>query len=175
MAYAYSIGDQQGQYFVTFTVHQWVDVFTRPIYVDILLESIRYCQKNKGLQVYAWVIMSNHIHMIISCRTGRLSDIIRDLKKYTSSKITEAIEENKYESRKRWLLWLLKKEGRTIFWNEGYHGEEINSKSFYESKLDYIHQNPVKARIVEKEEEYLYSSCADYYGTRQGLLELAED
>lgn len=174
MGYSYAVQDQQGQYFVTFTVHQWVDVFTRPIYVDILLESIRFCQKNKGLQVYAWVIMSNHIHMIISCETGKLSDVIRDIRKYTSSKIVDAIENNKNESRKRWLLWLLKKKERIIFWKEGYHGEEIVSKSFYESKLNYIHQNPVKARIVEKEEEYLYSSCADYYGTRKGLLELAE-
>ena len=112
MGYSYAVRDQQGQYFVTFTVHQWVDVFTRPIYVDILLESIRYCQKNKGLQVYAWVIMCNHIHMIISCESGKLSDIIRDLKKYTSSKIVKAIENNKNESRKRWLLWLLKKKDR---------------------------------------------------------------
>ena len=92
MGYSYTVRDQQGQYFVTFTVNHWVDVFTRPIYVDILLDSIRYCQKNKGLQFYAWVIMSNHIHMIISCETGKLSDVIRDLKKYTSSKIVNAIE-----------------------------------------------------------------------------------
>lgn len=96
MGYAYTIKDQHGQYYVTFTVHQWVDIFTRPIYVDILLESIRYCQKNKGLQVYAWVVMSNHVHMILSCKTGRLSDLIRDLKKYTSSKIVQAIEDNKH-------------------------------------------------------------------------------
>jgi len=56
MGYAYTIRDQQGQYSVTFTVHQWVDIFTRPDYVDILLDSVRYCQINKGLHVYAWVI-----------------------------------------------------------------------------------------------------------------------
>ena len=84
MGNTYSIRDQKAQYFVTFTVHQWIDVFTRPIYVDIILESIRYFQQNKGLQVYAWVIMSNHMHMIISTKTGKLSDIIRDFKKYTT-------------------------------------------------------------------------------------------
>ena len=173
MGYAYTIRDQQGQYFVTFTVHQWVDIFTRPDYVDILLDSVRYCQKNKGPLVYAWVIMSNHVHMIISCENGRLSDLIRDLKKFTSTKIVRAIEENKHESRKRWLLWLLKKDDKIIFWEEGYHGEEITGILFFESKLNYIHQNPVKMRIVEKEEEYLYSSCGDYYGTRKGLIELA--
>ena len=65
MALAYSIRNQQGVYFVTFTVHQWVDVFTRQCYTDILLESIQYCQANKGLYVYGWVIMSNHCHLIL--------------------------------------------------------------------------------------------------------------
>jgi hypothetical protein len=68
---------------------------------------------------------------------------------------------------------LLKKDDKIIFWKEGYHGEEITNISFFESKLNYIHQNPVKMRIVEKEEEYLYSSCGDYYGVRKGLIELA--
>lgn len=142
--------------------------------MDILINSIKYCQKNKGLKVYAWVIMTNHIHMIISSDKGNLSDIIRDMKKFTASKIIDAIQNNHHESRKSWLLWLLKNDDKIIFWQEGYHGEEIISRSFYDTKLSYIHQNPVKARIVEKEEEYLYSSCADYYGNRKGLLELAE-
>ena len=174
MGHTYVVRNQEGQYFVTFTVHQWIDVFTRPEYVDILLDSIKYCQKNKGQRVYGWVIMSNHMHMIISSDKGSLSDVIRDIKKFTASKIVRAIEENKNESRKNWLLWLLKKDDKIIFWQEGYHGEEIVTPSFFETKLNYIHQNPVKARIVEKEEEYLYSSCADYYANRKGLLELAE-
>ena len=56
----------------------------------------------------------------------------------------------------------------------GYHGEEIVSQAFFESKLIYIHMNPVRACIVEKEEEYVYSSCGDFCGTRKGLLQLAE-
>ena len=95
------------------------------------------------------------------------------LKKFTSTKIVESIENNSKESRKRWLLWLLKKEEKITFWKEGYHGEEIIDQYFFESKLNYIHQNPVKASIVDKEEEYLYSSCGDYYGIRKGLLDLA--
>ncbi len=55
MANAYSIYDQEGVYFVTFTVHQWVDVFTRQVYVNILLENLRYCQSEKGLKIYGWV------------------------------------------------------------------------------------------------------------------------
>ena len=174
MASAYSIKNQEGVHFVTFTVHQWVDVFTRQCYVDILLESIKFCQENKGLQVYAWVAMSNHCHLIISSNKTPLSDIIRDLKKHTSKTIIESITENEKESRKRWILWLLKKDDHIWFWEEGYHGEEVFSQAFFDSKLNYIHMNPVRAGLVEKEEEYLNSSCADYYGIRKGKLVLAE-
>jgi REP element-mobilizing transposase RayT len=84
----------------------------------------------------------------------------------------EAIQGNEQESRKRWLLWLLKKEDHIWFWEEGYHGVEIKDKKFFESKSDYIHFNPVRAGLVEKEEEYALSSCADFYGVRRGLLEV---
>ena len=159
MALTYRIYDQQGVYFITCTVNQWVDVFTRREYIDKLLESLRYCQKQKGLEIFSWVIMSNHIHLIIGTHQDNLSDIIRDFKKFTSSKIVEAIKENPKESRKNWLLWLLKKQDNILFWQEGYHAEEITSMEFYSVKQDYIHYNPVRAGLVEKEEDYLYSSC----------------
>ncbi len=57
-------------------------------------------------------------------------------------------------------------------WEEGYHGEEIITQEFYKTKVNYIHQNPVRARIVEKEEEYFYSSAGEYYGIRKSLLKL---
>ena len=107
MAFAYTIKDQEGIHFVTFTVHQWADVFTRKMYTEILLDSIKFCQTNKGLKVYAWVVMSNHCHLIVSSSKDPLSDIIRDLKKFTSKKIIESIAQNEKESRKNWLLWLL--------------------------------------------------------------------
>jgi putative transposase len=172
MSYAYRIYDQQGVHFVTFTVHQWVDVFTRKIYVDLLLENLRYCQTHKGLKIYAWVVMTNHCHLILRTESLKLSDVIRDFKKHTAKRIFEAISTNEIESRKRWLLWLLQKDDHIWFWEEGYHGEEITTKKFFDSKTDYIHLNPVRAGIVEKEEEYLYSSCGDLYGTRKGLLDL---
>ncbi|SMD46032.1 REP element-mobilizing transposase RayT [Aquiflexum balticum DSM 16537] len=173
MAFSYSIKDQEALHFVTFTVHQWADVFTRKDYVDILVESINYCQKAKGLKVYAWVIMTNHCHFILSSDKVPLSDIIRDLKKFTSKEIIKAIELNQFESKKRWLLWLLKKDGHIWFWEEGYHGEEIFSAPFLESKINYIHQNPVRAGIVEKEEEYINSSCGEFYGIRKSKIELS--
>ena len=86
MAFAYTIKDQEGIHFVTFTVHQWVDVFSRKMYTEILLDSIKFCQTNKGLKVYAWVVMSNHCHLIVSSSKDPLSDIIRDLKKRLPSR-----------------------------------------------------------------------------------------
>ncbi len=90
----YKVDDQAGIYFITCTVHQWADVFTRKLYVDILLDSIRFCQQNKGLEVYAWVVMSNHTHLIVSSKTANLSDTIRDFKKFTAKKIVESITTN---------------------------------------------------------------------------------
>ena len=87
MGNAYVIRDRHAQHFITITVHQWVDVFTRAEYVDIFLDSIRFCQREKGLKVYAWVIMTNHVHLIVSSDASPLSDIIRDLKKLPPGKL----------------------------------------------------------------------------------------
>ena len=100
MPYEYRVKDQYGLYFFTSTVHQWVDVFTRKEYVDILLESLRFCQKEKGLKIYAWVVMSNHIHLIIQSDKVPLSDILRDFKRFTATAIVRVIEKNPKESRK---------------------------------------------------------------------------
>lgn len=174
MAFAYQVKDQRAVHFVTFTVHQWADVFTRPIYVDALLESLRYCQKEKGLEIFAWVIMTNHCHFILRAKNENLSDVIRDFKKFTSKSIYNAIENNPLESRKNWLAKVLSHEDKIWFWEEGYHGEEIYTQEFFDSKIDYIHQNPVRAEIVEKEEEYLNSSAGEIYGIREGKLLLSE-
>ena len=77
MAGGYQVDDQEGIYFVTSTVHQWADVFTRKLYVDIILDSLRFCQENKGLEIYAWVVISNLLSDIFrrECRTTDLPDL----------------------------------------------------------------------------------------------------
>jgi putative transposase len=173
MGFGYKITNQNGLQFVTATVVQWIDVFTRSAYKDMVLDSLRYCQQEKGLCIYGWVIMSNHLHMICSCRDGfELSNALRDFKKFTSGTIVDAIENSKIESRRNWLLWLLKQDGEKQFWQPGNHPEEIYSADFFRQKLNYIHQNPVRAGIVDKEEEYRYSSACDFYN-RKGLLDLS--
>ncbi|MDG1279023.1 MAG: transposase [Algoriphagus sp.] len=174
MGFEFKIRDQGAVHFLIFTVHQWTDVFTRKDYSDLLLESLIYCQKNKGLEIYSWVIMSNHIHLIASAKNENLSDLIRDFKKFTSKQIFKAIQDNPKESRKSWLILALSHQNQIWFWEDGYHGEEIFSLKFFRSKVNYIHQNPVRAGIVEKEEEYLNSSAGDFYGIRKGPIQLAE-
>jgi putative transposase len=107
----YFINDQAGCYFVTFTVINWIDIFTRKEYRDIIVDSLNFCIANKDLLVYAWVIMSNHIHLIISIKTegGNLSDVIRDFKKYTSKEISSMMQTIR-ESRREWILEAMNKE-----------------------------------------------------------------
>ncbi len=103
----YTITDQGGMYYVSFAVVAWVDVFTRKDYRDII-ESLRYCQEEKGLVIYGWCMMSNHAHLIISAKKDNVSDVLGNFKKFTSKQIIKAITEHAGESRKEWMLTIFK-------------------------------------------------------------------
>ncbi|RLD33371.1 MAG: transposase [Bacteroidetes bacterium] len=164
-------------YFLTMTVVNWIDVFTRPVYKHIIVDALRYNQEEKGLVIYGWCLMSNHLHMIAEAEEGKhLSDILRDFKKFTSKAITKEIAENPTESRKKWMLNEFEFAGRYNqkiknykLWQDGNEAKEIHSTSFLEQELEYIHNNPVRAEIVELPEEYMYSS-AKKYADETGLL-----
>jgi len=176
MSTAYKFNNPHGLYFVTFATVQWVDVFVRRNYQEILLESLRYCIKNKGLVIYAWCLMPGHIHMIISAEgQQRPYEIIRDLKKYTSGNLLKAIRETEI-SRKSWMLWLFLSAGKENpnnknyqFWQQDNHPVELETNHFIDQKLSYIHNNPVEAGFAEYPEDYYLSSARDYNG-KQGLL-----
>ncbi len=180
MARKYTIKTQDKPYFVTFTIVEWVDVFTRNIYKDIFMESLVYCQKNKGLEVYAYCFMTNHIHLILGIKEDLLlQDAIRDLKSFTSRHIRKALEENHQESRKEWMLSIFKNLGKHNarnkdfqFWIQDNHPIELNTNEKLFQKLNYIHQNPVEAGFVEKPEDWLWSSAGSYAEIRQSPIEL---
>lgn len=164
----YKIKNQSKPHFMTFTVVDWVDVFTRQRYKNILVESINYCIAEKGMIVYGYVIMSNHMHVILQQEDGELSNLIRDFKKHTSKAIIKSIKEQP-ESRREWMLERFRKATETHsrnkyyqFWKYGNHPEEIGSEKFMWLKLDYIHMNPVRAGLVEKASDYLYASATNY-------------
>ena len=177
MSGGYKIDDQYGTYFLTFTIVNWVDLFTRQVYRDLFLDSLRYCQEKKGLIVYAWVIMSNHLHLVISTDEGNLSGIIRDLKSFTSKSFIDAIK-TENESRRNWLLKQFafeaskhKRNKKFQIWTHHNHPIELISNKFIDQKINYIHENPVKAGIVDNAEDYKYSSARNYAGEK-GLIEV---
>lgn len=103
---AYTVFPEDSIFFITTTVIDWVDVFTREEYKRIIAESLDFCRRNKGLCIYGWVLMTNHLHMIVSHQidNGHLAKVIGDFKKFSSKKVIKAIIQNPQESRKRWLL-----------------------------------------------------------------------
>ena len=94
MSEKYKVIDSTVPTFITITVVDWVDLFTRPVYYNILHESLNYCIKEKGLSVHAYVHMTNHIHLIGTAFEGKLQNVTRDFKKYTSKKLIKAIQEH---------------------------------------------------------------------------------
>ena len=171
----YIIHDQQAIYYMTFTVVGWIDIFSRQAYRDIVIDSFKYCQTHKGLHLHAYVIMSNHIHLIASVDEGHsISGFVRDCKKYTAKHILDDIENNNIESRKEWMLHQFKyyasRHSRNELyqlWEHDNHFIELSSPTFTQQKIDYIHENPVKAGWVYKAEDYVYSSASNYAGIDQ--------
>ena len=177
----YKITDQFATYFLTFTLVGWVDLFTRRQCCQILIDSFNYCKENKGLILYAYVIMGSHVHLIASAREGSsgLSAIVRDFKSHTSRKIIEWITNNNKESRRKWLEMVFKYHGKYNSNNQVYQVWKQHSKpmqcvtpQFTLQKLNYIHNNPVKAGLVDNPEDYRYSSARSYAGRKDGIVDV---
>ena len=178
MSSRYKVSDNQIPYFVTSTVVGWVDALSREQYKEIICKSLLFCIENKGLVLHAYVIMSNHVHLIISAAPGyHIGNIMRDFKKFTSKKIVLAIENNPQESRKKWLLNMFGYAGENNnsneeyqFWQQEYHPVELDTPGKIVQRLKYLHENPLRAGIVWLPEHYKYSSAIDYYCDKPGLL-----
>ncbi len=176
----YKIRNKEAAHFITFAVVEWADVFTRKCYRELLVDSIGFCQQEKGLRLHAWCIMSNHVHLVASACNNDLSEILRDFKKFTSKQLIKAIQENKQESRKEWMLALFRSAGEQNsrnkeyqFWRQDNQPKELYSSGFIVQKINYVHNNPVEAGIVERPEHYLYSSARDYHRRENvGLLKV---
>ena len=171
MSRKYKIYDQELPYFVSSTVVDWIDLFTRNEYRNVLIDSLNYCRAHKGLLIYAYCIMTNHIHLIIGTNKEDIQDIIRDFKSYTSRELRKIIEIHPRESRKLWMLEMMYEAGSSVksnkdfqFWQHHYHPIELNSNYLIDQKMEYIHMNPVKAGFVAKPEDFLYSSARNYAG-----------
>ncbi|MCB9195076.1 MAG: transposase [Flavobacteriales bacterium] len=178
MSRNYKFHNPEGVYFVSFAVVEWLDVFTRNEYKDILIESLEYCQKNKGMEIFAWCIMTNHVHLVFrSIGEQKPEQILGDFKRFTSKKLVKAIAENPKESRKEFFLQQFKEAAAKTsnvsenqFWRHDNKPIELWSNKVIDEKINYIHQNPVEAGLVFRPEDYKYSSAIDYSGEK-GILD----
>jgi REP element-mobilizing transposase RayT len=160
MRSAYKIIDKDGIYFLTSTIIEWIPVFTYKDFFEILIQSFKYCMKDKGLKIYAFVILDNHFHLIASGEN--ISAIIQSLKSYTSKKIIEHLQ----RFNKNWLLNQLtyykkqhKMNSTYQLWQEGFHPKLITTEKMLYQKIEYIHNNPVRRGYVDKPEYWYYSSA----------------
>ncbi|ASU35852.1 Transposase IS200 like protein [Mucilaginibacter xinganensis] len=152
-------------YFATFTVVDWIDVLTRREYSDFIIENLQYCQQHKNLNVYAYVIITNHIHLVANVRDGSLGEVLGRFKSYTSKKLFELIANNAGESRREWMIKAFEHAGKYNplnenhqFWQNGNYPVLLYSPAVIDQKIDYIHENPVKAGFVGAAHDYWYSS-----------------
>ncbi len=168
----YTIREPGVPYFVTFTVVQWIPLFTRKPYFDILIDSLQFCRRHKGLRVYAYAILDNHLHLVVA--GDKLTGIIRDFKSYTAKLLIVRLEQDQ----KTWVLNQFqyhkqpnKTKSAYQVWQEGFHPQQIVSEEMLHQKIDYLHHNPVRIGVVERPEDWVYSSARDYAGGK-GLIEL---
>ncbi len=156
MSDKYKMHDKDAAYFITMTVVDWINVFELRLNRLLIVESLKYCQKHKGLEIYGWCMMPNHLHMIARA-TGQqtLSEILRDFKKFTSKEIIRQIIDQPGNDR-NWMLVrfeshgkLLKRIERYKVWMDGNHAKIICSTSIFHQKLNYIHRNPVKKSLFQ--------------------------
>lgn len=180
MSAKYKIRDQHGLNYLTCTVCGWIDLFNRAEYRDILLENLKFCRDNKGLQIWAYVIMSNHIHLIVSTKKPyKLEAVMRDFKSYSARRIIDLILDPDFpESRREWLLYMFRYFARQNrggtqehqIWQSDNHPIELFSEKVTIQKLQYIHNNPIRAKMVRNPEEWMYSSASNY-ASGQGVFE----
>jgi putative transposase len=168
----YKIYENQQPYFLTCTVVRWLPLFRDATMVGILLDSLRFLQDEGRLELYAYVIMENHLHLVAA--SEHLSKEIGDFKSYTARTIIDGLTERK----KARLLQQLshfkaahKKDRTYQLWQEGNHPELIQGYEMMRQKIEYIHQNPVTSRLVDRAEDWPYSSACNYVGI-EGLLKV---
>jgi putative transposase len=156
----YRVLQKEQPHFVTGTIVGWRPVFTTAVRCDIVVQALEYCRAHKSLKVYAWVILDNHFHAILSAPD--LSQVLADLKRHTARRLVEQLERDGCA----WLLYQLerlrlryKSESKHQIWQEGSHPQALVSDAMMEQKLEYLHNNPVKRGWVASPEHWRYSSA----------------
>jgi REP element-mobilizing transposase RayT len=166
-------------FFVTTTVVEFARIFSCGAhYFDILVDSLRHVLREHRAPLLAYVLMPNHVHLIPAMPVGEsISDLMRDFKKFTSTSIREQLQR---EGQKEFLDTMqkhgrLKKQQKYKLWMNRFDDIVIHDDTTLVTKVEYIHNNPVKAGLVSVPEDWIYSSAADYMGIRYGPLQVTTD
>ena len=137
-----------------------------------MTNSLTFCRQNKGVKVFAYVIMDNHLHLVVS--GTNLSNTIKDFKRHTAREIIKLAQNEERD----WLLNQFKffrKKHKTEsdyqIWQECYHPKQIISEEMLRQKIEYIHHNPVRTGLVDRAEDWVYSSARNYLGLK-GIMEI---
>lgn len=171
----YRIFQSQHPHFLTCTVLNWIPLFTRPATVQIVLDALLYRQQQHNWQVYGYVILENHVHLLV--RADDLPNQLAHFKSYTARQLIDYLQDISAERLLKQLNWFRKahKTDRDYqLWEEGSHPQMIDNPEVLQQKLDYIHLNPVKRGYVDLPEHWRYSSARNYAG-QEGLLPVYRD
>jgi len=168
--------EEESFFFITTTVVKFQPIFTNSCYCDILLDNIRYYQQKYKFEILAYVIMPSHFHWIIEVdtSTGTVSDIMRDIKKYTAWQIFEKVKLKGQTELER----IFREEAGVIvdqrmkLWMRRFDDEVIRNGRMFWNKLMYIHYNPVEAGIVLRAEDYKYSSARNYIHNDHSVIKI---
>lgn len=169
----YKVLDEDNYYFISSAIVNWIPVFTSSKYFNILVDSMKYCQENRSLKIYNYVIMDNHFHLIV--KNNHLNSVISSLKRFTALELIKTAKKDK----KYWLLEQFensrkpyKTESDHQIWQEGFHPQLISSEDMLFQKIDYIHFNPVKRGFVNQPEYWRYSSACNKDGENSLIMKL---
>jgi REP element-mobilizing transposase RayT len=171
----YRIGETHYPYFLTCTTVGWLPVFTRPKAGQVVLDSWRFLQQNRGLTLYGYVILENHLHWIAAA--PQLPAVVKSFKMFTARRLIDLLEAHGAEVLLCQLLALkLPHKTRSTYqlWQEGSQPKQIANDAIMRQKLDYLHNNPVKRGYVDDALHWRYSSASNYAG-RAGLIEVVTD
>ena len=168
----YKIYEPTHPHFVTCTVLHWLPLFTNRDSVQIILDSLTYLQKSDNMTLFSYVILENHLHLVIS--SDDISKTMQKFKSYTAFELLKLLEKNNASTLLKQFAFHKKahrKENSYQIWEEGFHPKLIQSEQMMFEKINYIHHNPVKRGFVDEAEHWRYSSARDYKGV-DGLLEV---
>lgn len=166
----YVITEPDRPHFLTCTIVQWLPIFTRPEAVAIIFDSWEYLRQRDRFQLYGYVILENHLHLI--AQAPQLDRCIARFKSFTARQIIDLLQQRNAQTLLRQLAFAKpthKCDRAYQLWQEGVHAELILDEAMMRQKLDYIHHNPVKRGYVDDPEDWRYSSARNYLG-QPGLL-----